>query len=372
MSNDSRERALRARPAWNSGLVVLLSVSVASATLAQAPQGEATKATKAKKAYTPPPIFTGTQPLQITLTAPFRQLKKDRTGTTPYRVAEITYAGDSGTVRVPVRLRTRGIWRRKNCDIPPLRLNFHKDSVKKTAFRHIDNVRLVMHCRDNDDYEQYVLQEYQLYRVQRLITPFSMDARLVRVTYLDSEKKDTVATRWAYYLESEPAFAERMGGTVVDLKGAGGDDLEGEENARFGVWEYFIGNTDYSVAALHNVALLQRDTFYFPVAYDYDWSGAVNTRYAGPAPQLLKQIRRVTDRLMRGYCTAPEHYEKVFAGFRGQKDAIYALYSDSLGALMKPDVAKNTLKFFDRFYETINDPRDAKRQIVEKCLAGRS
>src|SRR6185295_1630967 len=137
----------------------------------------------------------------------------------------------------------------KNCDIPPLRLNFSKDSTKKTTFRHIDNVRLVMHCRDNDDFEQYVLQEYQLYRVQRLITPLSMDARLVKVTYVDAEKKDTLARRWAYFLESEPAFAERMGGKVVDIKGAGGGDLEGEESARFGIWEYFVGNTDFSVSA---------------------------------------------------------------------------------------------------------------------------
>lgn len=363
------ERAWRAR--WAVGTAAGALFCLATATFAQATPGEVAK-TKAKRPYTPPPLFSATQPMQITLLAPYRMLKKDRSGTTPYREAEIIYRGDSGMVHVPLRVRTRGIWRRKNCDIPPLRLNFNKDSVRKTAFRHVDNVRLVMHCRDNDEYEQYVLQEYQLYRAQRFITPLSMDARLVRVTYVDSEKMDTLATRWAYFLESEPAFGERVGGKVMDLKGAGSDDLDGEENARFGVWEYFIGNTDYSVGALHNVALLQRDTTYYPIAYDYDWSGAVNARYAGPAPQLIKQIRRVTDRLMRGYCTSPANYEKAFATFREKKDAIYALYSDSLGALMKPDVARNTLKFFDRFYETINDPRDAKREIIDKCLAGRA
>ena len=360
-------RSVRGRGFAAGGLLCL-----AASALAQAPQGEATKSAKPPKPYTPPPIFMATQPMQITLTGPFRQLKKDRSGTTPYRPAEITYAGDSGVVRVPVRLRTRGIWRKKNCDIPPLRLNFSKDSTKKTAFRHIDNVRLVMHCRNNDDFEQYVLQEYQLYRVQRLITPLSMDARLVRVTYVDAEKNDTLATRYAYFLESEPAFGERVGGKVVDIKGAGGEDLDPEESARFGVWEYFIGNTDFSVTALHNVVLLQRDTAYFPVAYDYDWSGAVNSRYSGPAPQLMDRIKQVTQRLMRGYCTDPANFEKAFATFREKKEAIYALYRDSLGAMMRPNVVNNTLKFYDSFYETINDTRSAKRQIVEACLGGRS
>ena len=341
---------------------------VAARGAAQAPQGAPKE--KTPKPYTPPPVFTATTPLQFTLIAPFKPLKKERYGTTAYRAAEIRYAGDSGEVHVPVRVRTRGIWRRKNCDIPPLRLNFSKDSTKKTAFRHLDNVRLVMHCRDNDEYEQYVLQEYNLYRVQRLLTPLSLDARLVRVTYVDAEKKDTVTTRWGFLLESEGPFGERVGGKVLDTKGASPADLDPMENAFFGVWEYFVGNTDFSIAGLHNVALLQRDTSYFPVAYDYDWSGAVNTRYAGPSPLLMNQIRRVTDRLMRGYCAEPANFEKVFALFKEKKDAIYALYRDSIGTTMKPNIADRTLKFFDDFYETINDPGQAKRFIIRSCLAG--
>ena len=362
-------RAARARSMLGRGCATgALLLLATSTSWSQEPQGDAAKTKKTPKPYVQPPIFTATAPLSFTLTAPFRQLKKERTGTVPYRNAEITYVGDSGEVRVPVRVRPRGIWRRKNCDIPPLRLNFTKDSAKKTVFRHLDGARLVMHCRDNDDYEQYVLQEYNLYRVQRLITPLSMDARLARVVYIDSEKRDTVATRWAFLLENEASFGERMGGKVVDVKGASSGDLDALENARFGVWEYFIGNTDFSVSALHNVALLQRDTSYFPVAYDYDWSGAVNARYAGPAPQLANRIKRVTERLMRGYCTDADNFEKTFATFRQNKDAIYALYRDSIGALMKKSVADNTLRFYDQFYEVINDPRSAKRQIVESCL----
>ena len=349
----------------------MLLLLVSASALAQAPQGEVTK-TKTKKPFTQPPVFVDQGVLNFTLVAPYKQLKKQRNGTVPYSAAEIFYTGDSGTVRVPVRVRPRGIWRRKNCDIPPLRLNFSKDSIKKTAFRHLDGVRLVMHCRNNDDYEQWVLEEFNLYRVQRLITPLTMQARLARVTYVDAEKRDTLAVRYGFLLENEATFGERMGGQVVDIKGATREDLDAEESARFGVWEYFIGNTDFSIGALHNVALLQKDTSYYPVAYDYDWSGAVNTRYSGPAPQLMNQIRKVTDRLMRGYCTDASHYEKAFATFRSNKDAIYALYRDSLGALMKPYVVDQTLRFFDKFYEVINDPRAAKRQIVEACLAGRA
>jgi len=346
-----------------------LVVGAVSALGAQEPQGANAKA-KEPKPYSPPPVFSADQPLQITVVGPFKQLKRDRTGTTPWRPAEIYYTGDSGVVRVPLRLKTRGIWRRQNCEIPPLRMNFSKDSTKKTEFRHLDRLRLVLHCRNSDDFEQYVLREFQLYRVQRLLTPLSLNTRLVHVTYVDAEKKDTIARRYGFLLEEESDFGARVGGKVLDLKGASGDDLNGPENALFGVWEYFIGNTDFSVGALHNVLLLQKDTTYFPVAYDFDWSGVVNTRYAVPSPQL--RIKRVTERLMRGYCTDAANFDKAFALFRAKKDSIYALYHDSFGALMRPDDVKYTLKYFDEFYETIENPRFAKRYIVEACLGGRA
>ena len=113
--------------------------------------------------------------------------------------------------------------------------------------------------------------------------------------------------------------------------------------------------------------LLQKDTSYYPVAYDFDWSGAVNARYASPAEQL--GIHRVTDRIMRGYCTQPEYYEKAIAVFKEKKDAIYALYHDSTASVMRPDVVAKTLKYFDEFYEVINDPRLYTRFIIKACLA---
>jgi hypothetical protein len=339
---------------------------------AQAPQGDAkkTKADKAAKPYTPPPIFASATPMEFTLEAPFNKLKRNRGDQVPYYVATVSYKGDSGEVRIPLRVRARGIWRRKNCDIPPLRLNFSKDSTKKTEFRHLNRVRLVLPCRNNDDFEQYVLQEFQLYRVQRLITPLTLNVRLVKVKLIDPEKKDTIWNRHAFLIEEESDFGSRVGGKLVDIKGASGDDLDPYESAVFGVFEYFVGNTDFSVAALHNVALLYRDTTYIPIAYDYDWAGAVNTRYARPDSRL--QIRSVTDRLMRGYCTTPQNYEKVFGLFREKKDSIYALYHDSLAAPLKEGVVKNTLKYFDDFYEVINDKRLAERFIIKACLASQA
>ena len=352
--------------AYGSRLAAALIVP--TAILAQEPQGKA--ADKPDKPYELPPIWSEEKPLELTLYAPYSQLKKDRQVETQYRPGWITYKSDTGEIRIPARLRTRGIWRKKNCEIPPLLVNFTKDSTKKTTFAKNDRLRLTLHCRNTDEYEQYVLQEFNLYRVHRQLSPYSYNVRLARITYVDSEKKDTVATRWAFFSEQDDAFAERAGVKVVTTEGAGPGDLQQYESAFYGVFQYFVGNSDFSIRALHNAVLvLDKNMEHVPVARDFDWSGAVNARYAVPNP--LLKTRSVTQRIMRGYCADPvTEYDKVFALFKEKKDAIYGLYKDELMAPMKPTVVANTLKYFDEFYETIADPKRAKRDIVDRCLGG--
>ena len=83
-------------------------------------------------------------------------------------------------------------------------------------------------------------------------------------------------------------------------------------------------------------------------------------------------IRTVRQRIMRGYCAPLTEYEKVFALFNEKKDAIYALYADAdpVGKLLKPNVVKSTLSYFDEFYKTINDSKAAQRDIIDACLGG--
>jgi hypothetical protein len=80
-------------------------------------------------------------------------------------------------------------------------------------------------------------------------------------------------------------------------------------------------------------------------------------------------VQRVRERLFRGYCVPSEEYTKVFDLFKAKKDAIYGLYSDPTGKmLLRPKLVEETLKYFDDFYKTINDPRRAKSEIISTCL----
>ena len=316
-----------------------------------------------------PAFFRSEQPIEVTLTTNFGKIRGDKGAEPPWRPATMSYKADDGTViTVPLQARTRGIWRLKKCELPPLRLNFKGATTKGTIFHKLDKPKLVSYCQNTDSYEQYVLQEYQLYRIYNLLTPLAHRVRLLRFTYADSGSGKVRAHRYGFLMEEPGALGARMRGKVLEQKGALPGDLDPYQDALFGVFQYFIGNTDFSIGGLHNVELFfDNEGTAAPIAYDFDFAGAVNARYAVPDERL--NISNVRQRLFRGYCTNPEQYSKVFALFNEKKPAIYALYGDSVGKLMDRGAVRETLRYFDEFYETINNRRSAKGAILESCIA---
>jgi hypothetical protein len=320
------------------------------------------------KSVPAPAFFESPNPIEVTLTANIGKLRGDKNANPPWRPATLSYKGPDGSaVTVPLRARTRGIWRLKTCEFPPLRLNFASETSKGSIFNKLDKPKLVSYCQDRDGYEQYILQEFQLYRIYHLLTPVSHNARLLKLTYADSVDGKVRARRYGFVIEEPNAMAARLGGKILEQKGATADDLEPFQNTLMGVFQYMIGNTDFSVSGLHNVELFfNAEGNVLPVAYDFDFAGAVNARYAAPDEKL--GLPNVRQRRFRGYCNDAESYAKVFALFKEKKPEIYALYTDEIGKLMDQGTVKETLRYFDEFYETINDPRMARRSIIQSCV----
>jgi hypothetical protein len=126
-----------------------------------------------------PALFTSEAPLAITFRTNLKQIRRDKGENAPgagHRSRTRTAPARSSSV--PARMRTRGIWRLKHCEFPPIRLNFAGKDTKNTVFDGVDKPKLVNYCRDTDQYEQYMLQEAQLYRIYQLLTPISHRVRV--------------------------------------------------------------------------------------------------------------------------------------------------------------------------------------------------
>ena len=318
-----------------------------------------------------PPFFRSEAPLAVTLTTNIRQLRKDKGDKAPWHAATVATTDSTGKpVVVSTTARTRGIWRLKNCDFPPTRLKFVNKHTKGTIFHDLDEPKLVSYCRNSDIYEQYILQEFQLYRVYRLLTPLSHQVRLVQMTYVDSANAKVEAKRYGFLMEDPAQVAARFGGMMLKQTGAGADDLDPKHAAMAFVFEYMIGNTDFSFSGLHNTELVQIATGeILPVVYDFDYAGAVDASYATADP--IMRSARVRDRQFRGFCSLKTSYVAVLELFKAQKNAIYALYADEIGRLMTPRTVKSTLSYFDDFYRDIATPRDFEKRVLGDCVGDR-
>jgi hypothetical protein len=321
----------------------------------------------ARPAAAQAPLFRTDSVLAVTLRADLRTLFRDRdTAKAQWHPATLRYAGPDGAVTVPARVRTRGIFRRATCDVPPLRLRFEDTEVRGTLLAHLRHPKLVTHCYDRDEYEQNLLQEYAIYRLWRLFTPYAFAARLVRVTYEDSTGRLRPVTRYGIITEDPERLAQRLGATLLEQNDVRIGRLRRTEASLLGVFQYLIGNTDWGVPTRHNVALLRTaDSAIYAVPYDFDWSGIIDARYARPAPFL--HIQRVTERVFRGVCQPQDDLVPTLLRFEALRDSLAAVYRSVPD--LQPRVLAKALRYIDTFYADIADHgRFWRREIEQACM----
>jgi hypothetical protein len=315
----------------------------------------------------PTVLFSSAQPLELTITGPIHDLVRDAGDEPEEHEGTLAYVGESGdTVTLDLKLRTRGNFRRqrKICDFPPIRLNLKKGQVAGTLFANQDKLKLVTHCQEGkEEYEQYVLQEYMIYRTWSLFTDVGFQTRLARITYVDSSGEDETVTKYAFLIEDEDELAMRLNAELVEVEGLHPREGQWEFMGMLDVFQYMIGNTDWSVPGLHNIRLLDRDFEYYAVPYDFDFSGVIAAPYAKPDANL--RIKSVRDRVFRGFCRAPQEMTPILAMFEEKKEDIYGIVRDLHG--LSDENEEDILKYYDDFYNTISRDRSIERAFHRDC-----
>lgn len=132
------------------------------------------------------------------------------------------------------------------------------------------------------------------------------------------------------------------------------------------VFEYLIGNTDWSIQYLQNIKLVAKDSLDVATAvpYDFDYSGIVGSSYATP-PEIL-ELASVQERRYRGYCIRNmSDFNETIELFNRLKNDIYNLYNNC--KLIEEKYRKNTIGYLDKFYSTINDPQSLAKEFGYPC-----
>lgn len=312
------------------------------------------------------PLFTSQHILDFTISGPLKSLFKDRTGKATYYPLTLTYSNvDSTTTSIQLKAKTRGKFRRiaANCNIPPLLLNFGSESTPiNSIFTRQNKLKLVTPCRD----EKYVVKEYLVYKLYEIISKYHFKSRLVRVIYHDLEKEKISDPLYGILIEDEDAMADRYSMKIDKTDLISPKQVEVETFMQMAVFQFMIGNTDWSIQYRQNIKLMTSDTLPRPITvpYDFDHAGIVDATYAKPAPEL--QMSSVRERRYRGYCMHKiQAFDSVFDYYEQLKEEIYSIYDAS--PYLDERYKKMTLKYFDKFYLTLKNPKASSKAFLYPC-----
>lgn len=315
-------------------------------------------------------IFGSEEPLVITLTTNLRDLTRERDSLNlRWFGAEMRYqTGDSTSRAVPVELRARGHFRRQtqNCTFPPIYLRADRAARDSSILRGNPRLKLVTPCRPNSaNYQQFIYTEYQLYKTYEKLDSIHHRTRLVKVTYVDSASRMRPVEVMGFFLEIAEEVADEHKLEYVETTGVTWEHIAPDVIDRISLFEYWIANTDWSVAGLHNISMLRTaDALFRPVPYDFDWAGAVNATYARPNAFLGMTSTR--QRRHRGPCRTAAAWAPTIAFFQARRAAIDSIWTMPAPG-QDPRKLAESKRYLDELWPILEDPRKFKREIIDEC-----
>jgi hypothetical protein len=311
-------------------------------------------------------LFKSNELLKISLRFDITEYKKKRSDK-DYLDAILTYhTSDKDSINKEIKVRSRGIFRRAYCDFPPLMLNFKmKDSVKG-EFTNINKLKMVTQCMSGD--EELLLKEYLIYKLYNVMTENSFRVRLLRVNYINTSKQKKTISEYAFVIEPLDFLAKRL--NSVEVKGnVTQKSIKPEMMDRMAIFNYMIGNTDWSVPIHHNILVLAQATSERPdlgiiIPFDFDFSGLVDASYSSPFEGL--RISSVRERLYLGVCRSENVYISALNEFLKLKEDFYKVINDF--QYLNDKSKKEMISYLEGFFKGIDKRNTLANKLRIECI----
>jgi hypothetical protein len=281
-----------------------------------------------------------------------------------YQPANVTlHFPDSSVISAPIKLSARGIFRRENCYVPSIKLDF-TDTTASSKLSSLKKLKLVVGCGTKSEDEKLLLKEFLVYKIYNLLTDMSFRVRMLRINYTDTRGKIRSYTQYGFLIEDVDDMAKRNKCKEVQKRVFPQERTDRQQMTLVAVFQYLIGNTDWAVPAYHNIKLMRpaTDSISFPyvVPYDFDFCGVVNAEYATPNENL--DIKSVTERLYRGFPRTIEEVQRILDIFRNKKEAIKNLVTNF--EWLDQRNRRDVMKYLDDFYSIIEDKYQVQRIFI--------
>ncbi len=309
--------------------------------------------------------------MSLTLRGPLTNISRNAAAKP---VAGLLTVGGGAPESLPVALSARGITRRKweTCSFPPLRVEFTQKPPATSVFKGQKRLKLVTHCQEAEGHQEHVLLEYAAYRLYAALTPESFGARLARIDYLN-DSGGKIASRYGFFIEDVDDVARRNGQVRLrKVQRISPSQLDPAGAARFAVFQYMIGNLDWSMIAgpkgedcCHNSRLLGlkgATSALVPAPYDFDFSGLVNAPYALPPEGL--PVATVRERHYRGLCRDNAQAMAFAAGLAARRASLTGILQTI--PQIEDGARRGATRYLDAFFDQAGAP-DRVAKFLKTC-----
>jgi hypothetical protein len=300
--------------------------------------------------------------LRFDLTEYMRKKPKEE-----YLKAILTYhINEKDSINKEIRLKSRGVARNTICNFPPLSLNFKKAGFEKEDLKRIDKIKMVTHC--NSGNEEYLFKEYLIYKLYNVLTDYSFKVRLAKVDYISTGKKPKTIRSYAFLIEPLEMVAERTQSKPVEVKSVTQKNIIPEMMDRVAMFNYMIGNTDWSVAGQHNAKVVSIADLSHPgmgvaIPYDFDYAGLVDAHYAIPTEGLgLESVRQ---RRYLGNCRSDDEFRSILKQFSDKKQEFYKIINDF--TYLNEKSKTGMISYLDEFFANIEKPDFITVTLQKEC-----
>ena len=310
--------------------------------------------------------FDTQSPLNVKLRYSEKALDEESNDSTYIR-CEFEYLDDAWK-DIEAEIRVRGGYRRTSCFFTPLKLKIPKEKAVGTIFEETPKMKLVLPCLNNKEADDNLLKELMAYKIFEVLSPYHFKTRLLQVELerVRKNKSDTFSLM-GFMIQDDESFS-RMNNAREIERFMDYQALDEKYRIINALFQYMVGNTDFSVVYLHNEKLFYVDDRIVPVPYDFDMSGLVDASYA-----VVSQVRNevlpidhVTKRLYRGFEADGEVLQEVRTLFLEKEKDVFAAI-ENLEPYFKNDKEYDFARIYiEGFYETLADDKKFRKRIAEK------
>ncbi len=293
--------------------------------------------------------------LRFDLSTYFRTKPRDT-----YLSANLTiHLNQTDSISKDIRLKTRGIFRNRYCMFPPIELNIKKVNFGYSDLNKISKLKLVPQCSSGKDKEDYVLREYLVYKLFNVLTDSSFRVRLLSINYIDTKKQRKPIHQYGFFIEPVELLISRTNCIQVKSRTLNQKDIVPGIMDKVALFNYMIGNYDWSVPGQHNITVIKSlnfdpDGLGIAIPHDFDWTGLVNPPYAVPTEEIGTE--NVRERRFDGVCRSKEVYQKDLDLFLAKKNHFYRVINEF--PYISQRAKKDITNYLDEFFNKLEGRRD--------------